>query len=358
VFLKDLRNTSNGVSASLQVNSLKWPPVCDDLLEVESGSRCLVRAAKPGDWDHPDLLRDYFSSAAPGVGVDVELTPVQALLKRAFQPTFLVALFAEAADIGCAGLLLEDKAWDTSMLSVQVRSLTVLVSAPNQQARYATARQLIDNCLSHHRESLGDCIFVRIPSDDPALLRALAESGFGTLVPMVTLGKNLSRDSKVPLPAGVELTEAERCEIDQVRRLSAVAFRWGRFAADMRLPRLGVERLHGTWAQNCCLGAQADHVLVARDNREVLGFIALKFQMAHEVRVGSIELIAIAESSRGKGLGRALVAEGCKWLSRFTNYVVVRTELPNTAALRMYETQGFRVLNGSLYLSRHNQSHE
>ncbi len=195
---------------------------------------------------------------------------------------------------------------------------------------------------------------MRIPSDDPALLRALAESGFDVLVPAVTLGKNPSGYSKVVLPAGVELGEVTRCEIDQVQRVSAVAFRWGRFTADMRLPREGVERLHGIWARNCCLGVQADHVLVARDNRQVLGFIALKFLMAHEVRVGSIELIAIAESLRGKGVGSALVAEGCKWLSRFSNYVVVRTELPNTPALRMYETQGFRVLNGSLYLSRHN----
>lgn len=328
--------------------------MCADLLEVESGSRFLIREAKRGDWDHPGLLRDYFRSASPGFGFDVEVTSIQALLKRAFQPCVLVRLFAETVDGTCGALLLEDKAWDTSMLSVQVRSLTVLASAPSQQARYATALHLITNCLRHHREFLGDCIFVRIPSDDPALLRALAESGFETLVPMVTLGKNPSGNSKVILPAGIELDEVKRDEIDQMQRISAVAFRWGRFTADMRLPREGIERLHGTWARNCCLGEQADHVLVARENHQALGFIALKFQMANQVRVGSIELIAISESSRGKGVGRALVAEGCKWLSRFANFVVVRTELPNTPALRMYETQGFRVLNGSLYLSRHN----
>jgi len=328
--------------------------VCADLLDVESGSRLLIRDAKRENWDHPGLLQDYFPSAAPGVGVDVEITSIQALLKRALEPPVLIGLFAETADGVCGGLLLEDKAWDTSMLSVQVRNLTVLVSAPSQEARYGTALQLITNCLRNHREILGDCIFVRIPSDDAALLRALAESGFDALVPAVTLGKNPSGYSKVVLPAGVELGEVKRCEIDQVQRVSAVAFRWGRFTADMRLPREAVERLHGTWARNCCLGAQADHVLVARDNRQVLGFIALKFLMAHDVRVGSIELIAIAESLRGRGVGRALVAEGCKWLSRFANYVVVRTELPNTPALRMYEAQGFRVLNGSLYLSRHN----
>lgn len=328
--------------------------MCADLLEVESGSQFLIREAKQGDWDHPDLLRDYFSSAVPGVGVDVEVTSIQALLKRAFHPSVLVRLFAEAADGTCGGLLLEDKAWDSNILSMQVRNLTVLASAPSQLARHATSLQLITSCLKHHQELLGDCIFARIPSDDPALLRAFAESGFETLVPAVTLGKDLREDSKVVPPSGIELGEVKRDEIDQVQRISAVAFRWGRFIADMRLPREGVETLHSTWARNCCLGTQADHVLVARENHKVAGFIALKFLTAHEVRVGSIELIAIAESSRGTGVGSALLAESCKWFSKFTNFVVVRTELPNTPALRMYEAQRFRVLNGSLYLSRHN----
>jgi ribosomal protein S18 acetylase RimI-like enzyme len=169
---------------------------------------------------------------------------------------------------------------------------------------------------------------------------------------MVTLGKGLSGDSQEALPPGIELGEVRREEFDQVEEISAAAFRFGRFTADVRVPREGVDRLHGTRARNCCLGSQADCVLVARDGHEVLGFIALKFQMAEDVRVGSIELIAISEPSRGKGVGGALVHEGCKWLRRFTKYVVVRTELPNTPALRMYEAQGFRILNGSLYLSR------
>ena len=68
--------------------------------------------------------------------------------------------------------------------------------------------------------------------------------------------------------------------------------------------------------------------------------------------IGSIELIATSEASRGKGIGRALIQAGCNWLSSTVNYAVVRTEFLNVAALRMYEELGFRVLNGSLYLSQ------
>lgn len=336
------------MNSSQETSQSKWQHVCADLV-AESG--LLIRDARQEDWDNPGLLQDYFASASLGVGRDLEVASIQALLKKSPQPSDLVGLFAEAPDGSCGGLLLQDKAWDSDMLSVQVRNLTVLANAPTRQARHAIAFNLIRFCLGLRREILGDCIFVRSPSDDTALLWALAENGFRPLVPMVTLGRELNGDSSAVPPAGLRVGEVRKEEIDEVQRMAGTAFRWGRFVAEMRFPREGVERLHGTWARNCCLGTQAERVLVARDEHKVLGFIAVKFQEVREARVGSIELIAIAESSRGRGLGAALVSEGCKWLSSSTAYVVVRTELPNSAALRMYEAQGFRILNGSIYLS-------
>jgi ribosomal protein S18 acetylase RimI-like enzyme len=168
---------------------------------------------------------------------------------------------------------------------------------------------------------------------------------------MVTLGRTLEKIEFV-LPDGIRISAVEPGDIDQAENIAATAFLWGRFIADPMIPAGAAERVHRTWARNCCLGTHAKHVLVARKHNEVLGFIALKFQMAGDVEVGSIELIAISETSRGIGIGRALVQAGCNWLSGTVKYIVVRTELPNIPALRLYEALGFRVLNGSLYLSR------
>ena len=321
-------------------------------LQTQSCTKCLVRPATQADWEDPRLLRNYFDSAAPGIGRDLEVSSLQSLLNRDLQPPVLVGLFAEAADDAIAGLRLEDKPWDTAMLSARVRNLTLLASANSQESRYQIASRLAAHCLENYPDHLGDCVFTRIPSDDAALLSALEEIGFHVLVPMVTLGKDGGGYGKQHILAGIELGDVRPEDIDQVGKIAATAFHWGRFTADFRVPRDAAERLHSAWARNCCLGSHANRVLVARDNHEVLGFIALKFQRAHEVQLGSIELVAVSETSRGRGLGAILVRQGCEWLSRFTKHVIVRTELPNTAALRMYEAQGFRILNGSLYLSR------
>lgn len=323
-----------------------------DLLCTPSSSGFLIRQSKQADWEHPALLQDYFASAAPGIGRDLEVSYLQSLLKRALQPPVLLGLFAEAADGAVAGLLVEDKPWDTKMLSARVRNLTLLASAPSRESRSAIASRIAAYCLEQYPNALGDCTSTRISSDDIAVLAALENIGFHVLVPMVTLGKEGIGDFKPGMPAGIELGDLRPEEIDQVDKISATAFRWGRFTADLRVAPDSAERLHGAWARNCCLGSRASRVLVGRNDHEVMGFIALKFQTACEVQVGCIELLAVSETSRGKGLGGVLVHHGCEWLSRFTKHIIVRTELPNTLALSMYEAQGFRVLNGSLYLSR------
>ncbi len=157
---------------------------------------------------------------------------------------------------------------------------------------------------------------------------------------------------KFALPSGTSISALRPKDIERIERIAATAFQWGRFSADPLVPVGAAEKIHRTWARNCCLGTHAKHVLVARKGSEVLGFIAMKFLQAGAIEVGSIELIATSEASRGMGIGRALVQAGCNWLSSSVDHVVVRTELPNVAALRMYEALGFRVLNGSLYLSR------
>ena len=239
------------------------------------------------------------------------------------------------------------------MLSVATRSLVVLAGPSRGRARSQIASRLLEHSFDAYPATSSGLVTSRIAADDAALpFHALEDHGFRVVVPMkVTLGRSLEK-AKLALPAGTKISALHPEDIDQIERIAATAFLWGRFSADPLVPAGAAEKIHRTWARNCCLGTHAKHVLVARKGREVLGFIAMKYLAAGAVEVGSIELIATSETSRGMGIGRALVQAGCNWLSSSVHDVVVRTELPNVAALRMYEAQGFRVLNGSLYLSR------
>jgi ribosomal protein S18 acetylase RimI-like enzyme len=321
---------------------------------VASDVQVLLRDETRHDLEDPGLLSQYFVSASPGIGRELEITALRPLLAagHVFNRT---ELFAQGIDGGVGCLIAEDKPWDSAMISVATSNLVLLASPPRGHARHQIASRMLEHWLQACPKASEGLVTTRIPVDDTAILHALEDHGFHVLVPMVTLGKNLEKQ-EVALPIGSSVSVVDPKDIDQIERIAARAFLLGRFTVDPSVPGEAAERIHGAWARNCCLGMRARHVLVARKKNEVLGFIALNFQMAGAVEVGSIELIATAEKSRGEGIGRALVQAGCNWLSAAVRYVVVRTELPNTPALRLYEAQGFRILNGSLYLSRSQHS--
>jgi ribosomal protein S18 acetylase RimI-like enzyme len=317
---------------------------------VAPNDQISFREAKTEDLQNSDLLSQYFVSADSGIGRDLEITAMRSLLAACNGPG-RTEIFAEGVNgsIGC--LISENKPWDSAMLSVATKSLVVLASPPRGRSRYEMASRMLGHWLDAYAKSSEGLVTTRIPAGDTALLRALEEHGFYVLVPMVTLGRALE-SVEVTLPPGSSISTVKPEDIDPIEQVAATAFIWGRFSADASVPREAAEKVHRTWARNCCLGTYAKHVLVARGKNEVVGFIAMKFQMAGTVEVGSIELIATSETSRGEGIGRALVQAGCNWLAATAKYVVVRTELPNIPAVRMYEAQGFRAMNGSLYLSR------
>jgi|SRR5882672_1788975 len=317
----------------------------------------MVRDAEQRDLESPALLSRYFISAACGIGRDLETTAVQTVL-RANCASGRVQICADGGGGGVACLLVEDKPWDSAMTSLTIRNLVVLASEDRAHSRYETISRLLEHWLDAHAKTSVGLVVTRIPADDVALLHALEDQDFLVLVPMVTLGSTVRRKVEVALPSGIRLSSIEAAQIHQVENISAKAFLWGRFTVDSRVPAEGAEQIHRAWTRNCCLGTHAKHVLVVRNKDEILGFIALKFHMAGTVQVGSIELMATAETSRGMGIGRALVQAGRNWLADTVEYVVVRTELSNIPALRLYESLGFRVLNSSLYLSRWGDSSE
>jgi len=290
----------------------------------------------------------FFISAAKGVGRDLELDAFSGASQRSETAQGWVRLWAESCE-GFGVLLVEPKPWDSEHLSVSTGSLLLATTANDPRHRKHIASTLLRAFLS--RRCNYKYLVTRIPCEDVPLLHALEENDFRVVVPMVTLGRDYLERSRVELPPEVEISAVRPDDIEALSSVSARAFQWGRFSADLRLSHEAAAKVHATWARNCALGTHAARTLVARKGGELLGFIAVKFFFLSNQQIGSIELIATSPSARCSGIGRALVRSGCNWIKESTPHVVVRTELPNIPALRMYEAEGFRVLNGSIYLS-------
>jgi len=108
----------------------------------------------------------------------------------------------------------------------------------------------------------------------------------------------------------------------------------GRFAPDRcaELYAIWIERSIRGWAQA---------VFVAELESAPVGYLSCHVREAEWVELG---LMAVAESSRGEGIGRALVERSIAWAAELSlPRVRVVTQGTNRSATRLYDRLGFRI---------------
>jgi len=192
-----------------------------------------------------------------------------------------------------------------------------------------------------------DCVYVEM---DVALIRSLPswlELGARPIDVRIELRVDLRRFVASAPHERVEAvgswgTDDRVAASALVKLLSAES----RFRLDPRFaPR--VEDLYGRWLQRAFSGA--DNGLVWREHGEVVGLLTYRIEGSD----AWLELLAVSSNMRGGGIGTALTnafllqAQGGN--SRTAR---VRTHLRNLAAVRVYESAGFRMERCLLVLHR------
>jgi ribosomal protein S18 acetylase RimI-like enzyme len=248
-------------------------------------------------------------------------------------------------------LVAESKAWEAGFFGCPVFQVTLFVAPSTGQTRRDTADSLLQEWIGRQPPDKRAYIVVRTAAEDVALIHALEKHTFSLLVPMVTLEREAAGP---PVASSVksDVGGVRAAEVESLGTIARDAFLYGRFWIEPRLPQDVAGEMHAAWARNCCTTGLADEVIVSRVGGTVAGFIAMRSRTYGQLSIDEINLIAVAASHRGRGIGRALVEAGRRWSAERSGVLVVRTELPNTQAVRLYERCGFQLGNGSLYYRR------
>ena len=122
-----------------------------------------------------------------------------------------------------------------------------------------------------------------------------------------------------------------------VAAIAGSAFSLSRFHRDQLVPPGRADALKAAWAGNYFDGARGNGMVVAEIGDAVAGFLLyIKTETAM-----IIDLIAVDEVRRGRGLGAALVAAAA--LDSGSARLVTGTQAVNVPAVRFYENLGFRL---------------
>jgi dTDP-4-amino-4,6-dideoxy-D-galactose acyltransferase len=201
------------------------------------------------------------------------------------------------------------------------------------------ARQIDEWCASRGVRWL----YLLARADDDQTVSAAERTGFHLTDVRVTLERPTEAAGPVPDAPGVRPFRAE--DLEAVRRIARGAYADSRFYYDPRVPREKCDELFVLWTVQSCAGASTA-VWVAEEAGDVAGYVACDVKGSW----GSIGLIGVSSSARGKGVGTALVEAAIAWAARagLAGLTVV-TQARNVPAQRLYQRRGFVTRSVGLY---------
>lgn len=254
--------------------------------------------------------------------------------------------------------------WDSKHIGMRAARLDYLVGSGPYAAQYSIKRGLLGAGLMHAARSELRHVTIRLDSSDLSGLHAVERAGFITVDNMLTFCLDLSRasiqDRAIPLQCseGVRFRLATEGDSEGAADLARTAYTYDRFHSDPFISARQADELYAEWLRNSCAGTAADAVLLAEDEKGVLGFVTCKLQrdtQRHLGRlVGTIELIATAGRARRNGIGRSAMYAALSWFrDQQADFVEVGTQLRNIPALRLYESCGFRLAGSCVSLRKH-----
>ena len=192
--------------------------------------------------------------------------------------------------------------------------------------------------------------YTRVPLDDVATTHELIEHGMRPIEVSLTLDR---RAGVPPASAGDVVGPFREGEEEAVVEIAGRSLRTSRFHLDPLIPDDDAERLKREWARNCVRGVRGDEVLVARQDGEVAGFLAVGSGVHRGEPSRVIDLVAVAERRQAQGLGRALVSAFVARHGTSAPWLTVGTQAGNHPSLALYAACGFRVARSEHVLHLH-----
>lgn len=192
--------------------------------------------------------------------------------------------------------------------------------------------------------------YAKVPVSDTRSSLFLEDLGFRLVDTNVAFERKLeklsSSDSAIPLRFAEPGDEGQVCE------LARKNFSFSRFHLDPEIDSALANKIKEEWARGYFKGRPGYRMIVALDADKIAGFLLV---FTNQSNVLVIDLVAVDQVSRGKGIARAMIrfAENH---NTSCERVRVGTQLANAPSLCLYEKMGFQYRDAAYVFHFHNQS--
>lgn len=211
------------------------------------------------------------------------------------------------------------------------------------------------DALRRHRAAQTERAFYYAKADtrDVALTHALTGGGMAVVDVSVTLGLEPAAACGLDDANEVLVRECDAADSAGVLDIAGRAFRYSRFHLDPLVPIELAHRVKREWMANYVRKARGEALLVARIDGRPAGFLAVIDATDGGRRAKAIDLIAVDEGARRRGVGGALVAAFIRRFSGCADLLQVGTQVANAPSLALYQRFGFTVRHSAYVLHLH-----
>lgn len=198
---------------------------------------------------------------------------------------------------------------------------------------------------------LGGKIFIysKVPAEKTDHVNALIKEGF-LLVETHIQFKKVYMPANLPPMSSVRFSNNQ--DKDALLDIAQSSFEHSRFHADPQVSNELANRIKRNWVANYFSGARGTHMVVGLDGEKPVGFTQIIKTPSGDM---IIDLIAVAQKFRGKGIAQAMMTFAANQIPGVKN-LVVGTQLTNASSIKSYQKLGFALEKASYTLHYHGKS--
>ena len=247
----------------------------------------------------------------------------------------------ECKERAIAYILIKKMTWDTKILGLNVGRLIILPLV-NNLLPYSHALGRVFKELQRMKYQL---LISRIPYLYINVVQTLERLGAITTDVLVTLKRNIlvnppNPDEKYVSSIEVKTIKSKE-DLYHIMEIALDAFLFSHYFTDPLMCAWAGKKVYEQWILNAPKYGKSIYVALKKDL--IIGFIVCTIKSADDVmKYGVIELIAVRDKFRGKGVGTILINKCLNFLSKENvSMVFVGTQASNISALNFYIKRSF-----------------
>lgn len=208
--------------------------------------------------------------------------------------------------------------------------------------------------LSEHEKGRRKAFYYgKVPTAAASAVRLLNGAGFFSVDVNVTFNRDPGLPALPPPDCEVVKVEGDGLLARGAVAIAGSCFRFSRFHLDPLVSPELANRVKAEWIENYVRGKRGEGLFAALDGGKPAGFLAVIAAEEAGKKVFVIDLVGVAASAQGRGIGRSLTRFFINEFRGRCDDLRVGTQAANIPSMRLYESCGFRVCGTAYVLHKH-----